>query len=285
METLGQIKQRHKLEQRTLQNDIKVFRTKAKKERKSKKYIEDYVDAMEDAVKNLHDHELVAFGAENEKNDAPTSAAPAEIESADCQNLAKGATKAQRKREAKRKQSQERRERIEESNKNIVSKRQMEADSIRAQLARHGLTIKDIPSDGHCMYHAVADQIKQKNLTIADRAMEFQYLRKLTSEYMLAHSDEFLPFVALDESSGSPTKEFSTYCDRVANTADWGGQLELRALACALRTPIEIFSAESDVIVMGSEFTEENDESAKLQLAYHLHYYTLGEHFNSVTQL
>lgn len=62
------------------------------------------------------------------------------------------------------------------------------------------------------------------------------------------------------------------------NTSDWGGQLELRALACALSTPIHVFSAESDVIPMGEEFTGREP----LKLTYHLHYYTLGEHFNSV---
>jgi OTU domain-containing protein 6 len=160
----------------------------------------------------------------------------------------------------------------------------VEADMILAQLARLGLQIKDIPSDGHCMYHAVADQMQLKKLPIAQDVAGFQYLRRLTSEYMLTHTDDFLPFMALDEGAASPEEAFEIYCDRVANTADWGGQLELRALACALRTPIEVFSAESDVLVMGGEFVDEDDASApKLQLTYHLHYYTLGEHFNSVT--
>lgn len=71
---------------------------------------------------------------------------------------------------------------------------------------------------------------------------------------------------------------FEEYCDRIVNTSDWGGQLELRALACALSTPIHVFSGESDVIPMGEEFTGREP----LKLTYHLHYYTLGEHFNSV---
>jgi OTU domain-containing protein 6 len=68
----------------------------------------------------------------------------------------------------------------------------------------------------------------------------------------------------------------------VANSSDWGGQLELRALAMALQVPIHVFSAENDVIRMGEEF--ETTNNLPLQLTYHLHYYTLGEHFNSVTQ-
>ncbi|KAL4109436.1 hypothetical protein PRIC1_001136 [Phytophthora ramorum] len=282
-ETLGQAKQRHKLELRTLLNDVKAFQKKAKKDRVSKKDVDMQVQAMEDAVKQRHDQELQAFETE-EGQDADTPSTPTETAATEpdvSSKQAKAQAKAQKKREAKKQQERERRERIEEANKNTVSERQIEADMILAQLARHGLQIKDIPSDGHCMYHAVADQMKQKNLH--DMA-DFQYLRKLTSEYMLAHSEDFLPFMALDEAAASPEDAFATYCDRVANTADWGGQLELRALACALRTPIEVFSAEGDVLVMGGEFVNEDDESApKLQLTYHLHYYTLGEHFNSVT--
>ncbi|KAI9910660.1 hypothetical protein PsorP6_011212 [Peronosclerospora sorghi] len=137
------------------------------------------------------------------------------------------------------------------------------------------------------MYHAVADQIKQKNLLILDEMAGFQHLRKITSEYMLAHPDNFLPFMALDDSAGGGTDyAFIIYCNRVTTTADWGGQLELRALACALRIPIEVFTAKGDVLMMGREFVDEANENApKLQLTYHLHYYTLDEHFNSVTPL
>lgn len=238
------------------------------------------MNSMMVSVKDRQNQELKAYDAEKEENVMPQS--DAESKSIELFKQAKTQARAQRKREAKKRQEQERRERLEEANKSTISQRQIEADIISAQLSKYGLKIKDIPSDGHCMYHAVADQIKQKNLPVADGLAGFQFLRKLTSEYMLAHSDEFMPFMALDDSYASPEDAFATYCDRLANTADWGGQLELRALACALRTPIEVFSAEGDVLVMGGEFMDEN--APKLQLTYHLHYYTLGEHFNSVTQ-
>ncbi|KAI9909726.1 hypothetical protein PsorP6_014905 [Peronosclerospora sorghi] len=156
---------------------------------------------------------------------------------------------------------------------------------ILAQLTTYGLKIKDIPSDGHCMYHAVADQIKQKNLPIVDEMAGFQHLRKITSEYMLAHPDNFLPFMGLDEITGGGTDyAFIIYCNRVETTADCGCQLELRALAGASRIPTEVFSSKGDVLMMGRKFVDGADENApKLQLTYHFHYYALGEHFNSVT--
>lgn len=63
-----------------------------------------------------------------------------------------------------KKQEQERNERIEAENKNTVSERQIEADIILSKLKPHNLVIKDIPSDGHCMYHAVADQMKRHSV-------------------------------------------------------------------------------------------------------------------------
>ncbi|KAI9914756.1 hypothetical protein PsorP6_008237 [Peronosclerospora sorghi] len=203
-ETLGQTKKRHKLELRTLQNEVKAFQKMAKKDRRSKKEVEDQ----------------------------PQTSQGSSESSAQAKN--------------KKKQERERRERIDETNENTVSERQIEADMILAQLKRYRLKIKDISSDGHCMYHAVADQIKQKNLPIVDEI--------ITSEYMLAHPDNFLPFMALDESAGGGTDyAFIIYCNRVATTADWGGQLELRVLACALRISIEVFSAKGDVLMMGRE--------------------------------
>lgn len=128
-----------------------------------------------------------------------------------------------------KKQEQERNERIAEENKTTVSERQIEADIILSKLRPHRLAIKDIPSDGHCMYHAVADQMKQQSMafssdvctklttlrsnciprTLADTGtlfyMEqepaFKYLRRLTGTYMRARPDDYLPFLALDEDS------------------------------------------------------------------------------------
>lgn len=83
-----------------------------------------------------------------------------------------------------------------------MSYRQIESDSILSKLRTHQLEIKDIPSDGHCMYHAVADQLKRRNVEVPTEEPVFLYLRRLTSSYMLAHSDDFLPFIELDEGSG-----------------------------------------------------------------------------------
>ncbi len=51
-------------------------------------------------------------------------------------------------------------------------------------------------------------------------------------------------------------EQYETYCDQVANSSNWGGQVELEALANALEVPIDVFSATEKVLRMGSQFDE-----------------------------
>ncbi|KAI9907241.1 hypothetical protein PsorP6_003663 [Peronosclerospora sorghi] len=148
----------------TLQNEVKEFQKKDKKDRVSKKEVEAQVEAMENALKERHNRDLKAFETEEENTTTLISHTNEDAESASlATKQSKAQAKAKRKRENKNKQERERRERIDEANENTVSERQIETDMILAQLTRYGLKIKDIPSDGHCMYHAVAYQIKQKS--------------------------------------------------------------------------------------------------------------------------
>jgi OTU domain-containing protein 6 len=73
-------------------------------------------------------------------------------------------------------------------------------------------------------------------------------------------------------------RSFERYCHEVASTAAWGGQLELGALAHALRRRITVYSARLPAVEMGGEYGGREP----LLLAYHQHAYGLGEHYNSV---
>ncbi|CAE7909602.1 otud6b, partial [Symbiodinium sp. KB8] len=76
---------------------------------------------------------------------------------------------------------------------------------------------------------------------------------------------------------------FERYCDRVQSTAEWGGQPEIRALTEVLKRPVEIYrAAEKKPMVMtgGAE-----GGSEPLRVSYHLKYYALGEHYNSVVPM
>ena len=64
----------------------------------------------------------------------------------------------------------------------------------------------------------------------------------------------------------------------VESTTTWGGQLEIMALAKALKRRIQVFSATMPVVVMGEEFAD----APPLRVCYHQHAFGLGEHYNSV---
>ena len=130
-------------------------------------------------------------------------------------------------------------------------------------------------------------------------------LRRRAADYILAHADAFAPFLPYEPSDGYPEGEDAAtpaatraavgrYCARMGGaTSAWGGHPEIRALACSLGLPIELFTASGAPI----EFTPEGGElrggaagegrrqwpdSARLRLSFHRYYYALGEHYNSV---
>lgn len=69
---------------------------------------------------------------------------------------------------------------------------------------------------------------------------------------------------------------FDQYCDDLANTAVWGGGLELRALALLLARPIKVYQAHGSMLEVG-EGSEE-----PLRISYHRHALALGAHYNSL---
>ena len=44
---------------------------------------------------------------------------------------------------------------------------------------------------------------------------------------------------------------FEAYLDRIANTAEWGGEVELRALMQVVGRPITVYSATAPEVRMG----------------------------------
>ena len=68
--------------------------------------------------------------------------------------------------------------------------------------------------------------------------------------------------------------------------AEWGGQLEIRALCGALKLRMNIFEANMPKVVMGEEScSEDSGDANTLNLSFHRHYFALGEHYNSVIPL
>lgn len=153
--------------------------------------------------------------------------------------------------------------------------------------------MRDIPSDGHCLYRAIADQLQTLQISI-DRSVlsskieirdhgqvDYRALRIVAAQHLRSHAIEFAPFLGIDPESDSASYE--AYCGKVESDslADWGGQLEIRALVEALNVSVAIYSADSvSPLVMTP--SSSLPSVGELKISYHRHLFTLGEHYNSV---
>ncbi|NP_001011269.1 deubiquitinase OTUD6B [Xenopus tropicalis] len=279
-EESGLIKQ-HRKEKRDLQAKIQSMKNSVpKNDKKRRKQLTEDIAKLEADLDVRHKEELEAF-AQKQPEPTQVSGITNGVTSLDLGNEAPvqqpRQSKAQKRREKKAAQEKERDERIAEAEiANLSGARHLESQKLARILAERELQIRQIPSDGHCMYRAIEHQLRERgnDLTVAN-------LRSQTADYMQNHAEDFLPFLTNSSTGDMYTQEeFLKYCTDIVNTPAWGGQLELRALSHILKTAIEVIQAESSPIVIGEEYS-----SKAITLVYMRHAYGLGEHYNSVELL
>ncbi|XP_044751636.1 deubiquitinase OTUD6B, partial [Coccinella septempunctata] len=187
-------------------------------------------------------------------------------------------SRAQRRRDKKASEEAERNRRriLEEKESSQNGPKVVELNAIKDVLKEMGLALYDVAADGNCLYCAVNHQLELKN----QEAHSITKLRKLTANFMKENKDDFIPFMYKD--SGEPVSEtyFEEYCDEVASTKLWGGQLELKALSNVLKCPIKVIQAIGPPTILGEDFS-----GPELTLTYHRHLYSLGEHYNSTVDI
>jgi hypothetical protein len=141
-----------------------------------------------------------------------------------------------------------------------------------------------IQPDGHCLFSAIADQLALLSL-IPESAASYTTTRKTASELMRAHPDDFIPFlpsIAGEDGSGATDDglmnpaQFGTYCERIAGTAQWGGEPEIQALARAYAVPIHVVQGGEPRIVV-HEPGGPARSVAPVLISYHRRMYGLGE--------
>ncbi|KAG0734789.1 hypothetical protein G6F57_004355 [Rhizopus arrhizus] len=161
------------------------------------------------------------------------------------------------------------REEAEKEAANQVDQGALETDAIKELLTPMNLRIKQITADGHCLYNAFADQLKSRY----NEEVTYKELRKSAADYMRNHADDFTPFLYLEDGN------FEKYCNDIENTACWGGQLEILALARSRKVPVDIIQMGAPVLKICDD---EYPDKVPVKLAYHKHLYSLGAHYNSL---
>lgn len=192
--------------------------------------------------------------------------------------------------------------------------RGQENKAIQARLQPIHQRVKEMVSDGHCLYRAVYDQLRELHLDaqtkLNDNAHPFMAVRQLCAEYMRHHRDEFAPFMLSDADMPLTDAEWEAYLRDLVDEqkAVWGGHTEVVALSKMLKRKIEIYSAEAKMDV-GEEFAPAASSasvdaasagvasmalsspspspspappSVPLRISFHKHYFGLGNHYNSV---
>ncbi|XP_034950378.1 deubiquitinase OTUD6B [Chelonus insularis] len=276
--------QKHKKERKELQGRIQVLKKSiCKGDKKKKKEISEEISRLESELDQQQEEELTNFKLsqltvtglptetvilpENDDNDESSKTISAQRVS-----------KAQKRRDKKANAEKERnRQIIEQEALNVFGKRNVETQTIKKILEGRDLMIYEIPSDGHCLYNAIAHQLK----TNGEIPLSLQDLREKTAMYLRENMNDFLPFLSNSDSEEifSP-EQYEKYCDDVASTSAWGGAVELEVLSRVLRCPIEVIQATGTPYIIGPEYTDHK----KVILTYHRHMYELGAHYNSVTK-
>lgn len=166
-------------------------------------------------------------------------------------------------------------QRAEDEASTMTDHRARESEYMKKMFQAYDLTEKDIEPDGHCLFNAVADQLSQHGVSIEREQGEAEYkaVRRAAAGYMGEHGDDFAPFLEGD---------LGDYVKTIRDTAEWGGQLELMALARKYQVEIRVVQ-DGRMEKIGEE---EGKESGKtLWLAYYRHGYGLGEHYNSLRKV
>ena len=162
--------------------------------------------------------------------------------------------------------------------KSLPDRREQERLVMQKELKARGLHEKDIRPDGHCLYSAVADQLTAQGVTLASGSTlldqpDYKTVRRVAADFIAKHPDDFSPFLE---------EPLEDYIVKVRDTGEWGGQLELSALARAYGININVLQGDGRVekIEAGNEAT-----GKPIWLAYYRHSFGLGEHYNSLRTL
>ncbi|KAL2204001.1 OTU-domain-containing protein [Sarocladium strictum] len=294
--TAEEVQARHRRELKDLQGRITSKKKNANK--KTRKGVNDECAAMERDLKEKQAAELAVLSAEEGPLDMPAEDAEEKIEKAveklhlgggssgdasngnglSPQSSQQGAgQKRNRQKERMARRAAEQEEatlRAEQEASTMTDHRAQESASIQKTITSNSLTEHPIAPDGHCLFSAVADQLSQNSIPLTSHGEPaYKTVRRDAAGYMLDHRDDFAPFLE---------EEIEGYAERMKSTAEWGGQLELMALARRYGVEIRVVQDGRVEKIGEEEGLKEKGTGKVLWLAYYRHGYGLGEHYNSL---
>lgn len=178
----------------------------------------------------------------------------------------------------------------------LTNHRENEQEAMDAAFKKLNLKEIEINPDGHCLFSAVATQLDELGLglrpdpsrivigpttqtridTVASPKHDgYRAVRAVTADFIAEHKDEFEPFME---------EPLESYTRKIKLTAEWGGQLELQAIARAYGVDINVVQGDGRIErIEAGDVDEEERAKRVIWLAYYRHTYGLGEHYNALT--
>lgn len=173
---------------------------------------------------------------------------------------------------------------------NMPDLKTQERNKMLEEAKKHCLVEKEVAANGHCLYLAMADQMVQQKLSL-DPALDpsatsphgeqtlktvadYKKVRAAAADYIAAHPEDFEPFLE---------EPLSEYLHKIRDTGEWGGQLELTALARVYKLNINVLQATGRLEKI--ESGENSGDTPEAWLAYYRHGFGLGEHYNSLRKV
>ncbi|KAK3085518.1 hypothetical protein FSP39_004507 [Pinctada imbricata] len=177
--------QKHRREKKELQAEIQKLKSNVSKgDKKKKKDVAKQIADLESELSSRHAKEVAEL--ENQTTNAGSENQVAEklenltTEDTEQSNRDKRPSKAQKRRDKKAQKIKEREELIQEQEiENLSGARNVEFNRIKAILKEMNLQIHEIPSDGNCLYKAIAHQLNKSGTTSSN-----EDLRNLCAKYM-----------------------------------------------------------------------------------------------------
>ena len=299
------LQRKHRQEQKDLLSRITQKKKSATK--KTRKGVNDECAELERQLKERHNAEVAALNSHDLPDEGDSGNPPFNggDESATPQNakdiseslnamsvsapVANGHTKKPNRQKARlARRAAEQEAAAEDAKKeaaDLPNLREKERKAMQDAYSSRGLQEQEIRSDGHCLYAAVADQLEHSKVglkpliqvdMISDDTQQkpavtgYKIARQVAAEYMSRNPEDFSPFLE---------EPLDKYVAAIRDTGEWGGHLEILALAKAYGVDINILQSNGKVekIECGTE-----NKHRTLWLAYYHHSFGLGEHYNSL---
>ncbi|PYI30708.1 cysteine proteinase [Aspergillus indologenus CBS 114.80] len=183
---------------------------------------------------------------------------------------------------------------------NQTDHRGNEKEVMDAVFKRLQLKEIEINPDGHCLYSAIASQLDEMGVGLKPDPKRmilqaptqsrvdtvtfpkhdgYRAVRAVAADFIAEHKDDFEAFME---------EPLDQYTRKIKLTAEWGGQLELQALARAYGVEINVIQGDGRIekIEPGDVDGLDDEERSKrvIWLAYYRHTYGLGEHYNALSK-